>query len=100
MKNQGVTHVLCPKCCIKLTISGKLDFNDNFHRILAADWLWCFVAMVVTIESIVIINGKFYATGPRQVNISNFRGVEFWMPVWHLVPVCFRPVTKFESFML
>ena len=53
------------KTCIKLTINGKLDFNGNFHRILDADWLWCLVAMVVTIESKVTINGKFYATGPR-----------------------------------
>ena len=45
-------------CCIKLTINGKLDFNGNFHIILDADWLWCLVAMVVT------INGKFYAMGP------------------------------------
>ena len=28
--------------------------------------LWCLVAMVVTIESKVTINGKFYATGPRR----------------------------------
>ena len=54
--------------CIKLAINDKLDFNGNFHRIfrsLDADWLWCLVAMVVTIESKVTINGKFYATGPR-----------------------------------
>ena len=50
--------------CIKLTSNGKLDFNGNFHRILDADWLWCLVAMVVTIESKVTINGKFYAIGP------------------------------------
>ena len=50
--------------CIKLTINGKLDFNGNFYRILHADWLWCLVAMVVTIESKVTINGKFYAIGP------------------------------------
>ena len=50
--------------CIKLTINCKLDFNGNFHRILDADWLWCLVAMVVTIESKVTINGNFYATGP------------------------------------
>ena len=49
--------------CIKVTIYGKLDFNGNFHRILDADWLWCLVAMVVTIESKVTINGEFYATG-------------------------------------
>ena len=42
----------------------KLDINGNFHIILDADWLWCLVAMVVTIESKVTINGKFYATGP------------------------------------
>ena len=34
-------------------------------EILDADWLWCLVAMVVTIESKVTINGKFYAMGPR-----------------------------------
>ena len=51
--------------CITLTINGNFAFNGNFHRILDADWLWCLVAiMVVTIESKVIINGKFYATGP------------------------------------
>ena len=52
--------------CIKLTINGKLDFNGNYHRILDGDWLWCIVFMVVTIESKVTINGKFYATGPRS----------------------------------
>ena len=52
--------------CIKLTINGKLDFHGKFHRILDADWLWCLVAMVVTIESKVTINGKFYATGLRS----------------------------------
>ena len=36
----------------------------SIYRILDADWLWCLVAMVVTTESKVIINGKFYATGP------------------------------------
>ena len=56
--------------CIKLTSNGKLDFNGNFHRILDADWLWCLVAMVVTIESKVTINGKFYATGPRRLHTS------------------------------
>ena len=45
-------------CCIKLTINGKLDFNGNYHRILDTDWLWCLVAMVVTIESKVTINGN------------------------------------------
>ena len=43
-------------CCIKLTINGNFAFNGNFHRILDADWLWCLVAMVVTIESRVTIN--------------------------------------------
>ena len=52
--------------CIKLTINGKLDFNGNLNRILDADWLWCLVAMVVTIKSRVTITGKFYATGPRS----------------------------------
>ena len=52
-------------CCIKLTINGKLDFNYNFHRILDADWLWCLVAMVVTIESKVTIDGiSFMQRGP------------------------------------
>ena len=37
-----------------------------YHRILDADWLWCLIAMVVTIESKDTINGKFYATGPRS----------------------------------
>ena len=36
----------------------------SIYRILDADWLWCLVAMVITIESKVTINGKFYATGP------------------------------------
>ena len=27
------------------TINGKLDLNDNFHRILDTDWLWCLVAI-------------------------------------------------------
>ena len=49
--------------CIKLTINGNFAFNSNYHGIFDADWLWCLVAMVVTIESKVIINGKFYATG-------------------------------------
>ena len=53
--------------CIKLNINGNLDFNGNYHRILDADWLWCLVAMIVTNESKVIINGKFYATGPRTI---------------------------------
>ena len=59
--------------CIKLTINGKLDFNGNFHRILDADWLRCLVAMVVTFESKVIINGKFHATEPckfRSVRVN------------------------------
>ena len=38
----------------------------NFHRTLDSDWLWCLVAMLVTIESKVTTNGKFYATGPRR----------------------------------
>ena len=46
------------------TINGKLDFNGNFHRIIDADWLQCLVAMVVTTESKVTINDKFYAMGP------------------------------------
>ena len=50
--------------CIKLAINGNKGFNGNFHRIIGADWLWCFVAMVVTIESKGTINGKCYATGP------------------------------------
>ena len=33
---------------------------------LNADWLWCLVVMVVTIESKVTINGTFYATGPMD----------------------------------
>ena len=53
--------------CIKLAINGKLDFIGNLHRILDADWLWCLLAMVVTIESKVIINGKFHATVPRSI---------------------------------
>ena len=48
----------------KTLINGKLYFNGNYHRILDADWLWCLVVMVATIESKVTINGKFYATGP------------------------------------
>ena len=60
--------------CIKLTINGKMDFNAtcNYHRILDADWLWCLVAMVVTIESKVIINGKFYATGALSLLHKTF----------------------------
>ena len=34
-----------------------------------ADWLWCLVAMEVTIESKVTINGNFYATGPDLLAI-------------------------------
>ena len=56
-------------CCIKLIINGKLNFNGNYHRVLDADWLWCLVVMVVTIESEVTINGKFYATGPRSSSL-------------------------------
>ena len=59
--------------CIKLTINDKLDFNGNFHRTLDADWLWCLVAMVVTIESKVTINGKFYTTGPRSDKTDQIR---------------------------
>ena len=54
-----------------VAFNGKLDFNGNFHRILDADWLWCLVAMVVTIESKVTINGKFYATGPWCLEIGH-----------------------------
>ena len=60
----SVVSIIPGPRCIKLTINGKLDFNGNFHRILDADWLWCLVAMVVTIESKVTINGMFHATGP------------------------------------
>ena len=65
--------------CIKLTINGKLDFNGNYHRILDADWLWCLVAMVVTTESKVTINGKFYATGPDHVHVYHY-AVTVYMP--------------------
>ena len=50
-------------CCIKLTINGKLDSDGNFHRNLDADWLWCLVSMVVTIESKVTIHSKFMQQG-------------------------------------
>ena len=63
--------------CIKHTINGKLDFNGNFHRILDADWLWCPVAMVVTIESHVTINGKFYATGPRALYHQGLQSIVY-----------------------
>ena len=61
-------------CCIKLTITGKLDFYGNIQRILDADWIWCLVAMVVTIESKVTINGKFYAMRSR-LN----QGLSYWV---------------------
>ena len=66
----GISRTPGPRC-IKLTINGKLDFNDNYHRILDADWSLCLVFMVVTIENKVTINGKFYATGPRTQEIQS-----------------------------
>ena len=63
--------------CIKRTINGKLDFNVNFHKILNADWLWCLVAIVVTIKSKDTINGTFYATGPRCISKCTCEGIIF-----------------------
>ena len=42
------------------------------------DWLWCLVAMVVTVESKVTINGKCYATEPwgGVVLVGNCSGGE------------------------
>ena len=71
--------------CITLTINGKLDFKGNFHRTFDADWLWCLVAMVVTIESKVTINGKFYATGSRSWSYNHASGTV--RTVWE---ICLR----------
>ena len=50
------------------------DINGNFHTILDADWLWCLVAMVVTIQIKVTINSKVYATGAQVTAIrAGFR---------------------------
>ena len=67
MSNMPLTG---PPC----VINGKLDFNGNFPIILDADWLWCLVAMVVTIESKVTIHGKFYAKGQRGITIAGHGG--------------------------
>ena len=88
--NEGIILTPGPRC-IKLTINGKYNFNGNFHRILDADWLWCLVAMVVTIESKVTIDGKFYATGPRcsiKLESKDKTWFKVTRPWWILVNAC------------
>ena len=38
LQNEGLGNRPGPHY-IKLTISGKLEFNGNYHQILDADWL-------------------------------------------------------------
>ena len=52
---------------VALMVSWILMVTSKFHWILDADWLWCLVAMVVTIENKLTISDKFYATGPRCI---------------------------------
>ena len=49
--------------CIKLTINGNFAINSNYLQILDSDWLWSSVAMVVTTDSKIIIDGTFYEMG-------------------------------------
>ena len=67
---EGGGHHGPPPSLIRVKQSWILMVTSIESLMLIADWLWCLVAMVVTIES--TINGKFYAMGPRKCSMLLF----------------------------